>query len=378
MKLKPKTKEQEVADITMACRRARMTMLANHPFFGDMAMKMEIKLDDTLPMPTAATDGDDLFFHPDFVKKLTPPELVFVMGHEVLHAALQHVQRMGNKDGRWQIATDIVVNQLLVNNQVGKMPKGLIYEPNLFQLGEGSVDKIYDLLKPEDIKDKQPMDDFKPGGKKGNDPVEAAKWRARIQQAADNAKAAGKMPGDIETILDQCGESTVAWEDEIFNEITSDKGEERTYAKRNRRYAALDVLMPGNYGDKTGDLVFAIDCSGSTSDDMVKRIGGEVRKAAKVLKPEKVHILYFDTRVLKHEQYNWDDDFEVHAVGRGGTAFSPVFDYINEQKIDPQHCIVATDLGSDDFGIEPDYPVLWCVMDACSDYAAFGKVIMAD
>ena len=372
MKLKPKTEADEEAETLLAIRRSRISLLADHPFFGALAMKMPVKITKDLPIPTAATDGESLYYHPDFVKTLTPGELVFVTGHEILHAAYLHCQRRGNKDNRWLLATDIVVNQHLVNNKVGTMPKDLIYDPGLFNKGEGLVEKIYDLLKPDDSR--KPMDDHLP--MKGKpDPNAAAKMRAKLQGAMDVAKQCGNMPADIQAMLEQGGDAQVAWEDELFSEITADKGEDHTYAKRNRRYAALDVLLPGRYGEKMGDLVYAIDCSGSTSDDMVRRAGVEVKAAALSVKPEKVHIIYFDSDIKKHEEYNHDEDFEVHVHGRGGTAFSPIFRYIEEKGIDVAHCIVATDMDCDDFGPEPDYPVIWLAMDNHSDYAPWGKVI---
>ena len=43
----------------------------------------------------------------------------------------------------------------------------------------------------------------------------------------------------------------------------------------------------------------------------------------------------------------------------GGTAFSPIFRFMQDKDIDPVACVVLTDLCCDDFGDEPAYPVLW-------------------
>jgi len=40
-----------------------------------------------------ATDGVCLFYNPEFVAKLTPPELLGCLAHEVMHPALQHHTR---------------------------------------------------------------------------------------------------------------------------------------------------------------------------------------------------------------------------------------------------------------------------------------------
>lgn len=372
-------KKQEQEDKAMRLiRRARTELMSTHPFWGDLAFGMPIKVDSTLNPPTAATDGEGLFYHPDFVNSLSLDELVFVTGHEVLHAALLHLTRRGGRDPmRWNVACDVVVNQQLVDNRVGKMPKDLIYDPILYQQAEGLVSRVYDLLPKND--QRQAMDDFKEGeGACKATPQELAnKWRGKLARAQEIAKEAGKMPGDLDIFIDQITSDTVAWEEEIFNEITANKGEDRTYAKRNRRTASLDVLLPGKYGEKMGDLVFAIDCSGSTSNEMVARCANEIERAMRVLRPEKTHVIYWDTNVKKVEVYEPDDELNVRAYGRGGTSVGCVFDYIRDNDIEPQHCIIATDLyfGGDFGSFEPDYPVIWCIMESKATGAPFGKEI---
>lgn len=353
-------------------RRSRLDLLANNPFFGDLAFNMDIELDDTLNPPTAATDGEGLYYHPDFVTSLTDKQLTFVTGHEILHAALMHLDRRGDRTPqRFNVAADIVCNQILVDNNVGDMPENMIYDPRLYHRGSGILHKIYDLLPEDDPR--QSFDDFKPGkpGKKSN----PAKMRGKIHQAMEAAKAAGNMSGSLEGLIEQATTPKVRWEDELFSELITCKGDDRTYAKRNRRYAALDVLIPGRYGEKTGDLVFAIDCSGSTSDAMVGQCAAEIQRAKDALRPERTHVLYFDSAIKKHDIYEADDELDVQVYGRGGTAFSPIFKYIEENGIEPQHVIVATDLYCDDYGPEPDYPVIWCVMDSEADNAPWGRTI---
>lgn len=368
------TPDQEKA--MQRIRQARFALLNNHPFFGDLAFGMPIKINDELNPPTAATDGESLYYHSEFVNSLSIDQLVFVTGHEILHAALTHVLRRGTRDPmNWNIACDVVVNQILVKNRVGKKPHGLIYDPILYQQCDGLVDRVYDKLPKKPTY--SAMDNLieNPAIDKA---ASAAKWRGKLQQAVEAGKAAGKVPGEIEALIAPIESATVAWEDELFTTVTTNTGEDRTYAKRNRRYAALDVLLPGKYGEKTGDIVFAIDCSGSTSDAMVARCANEVQRIMRALRPEKLHVLYFDTNVKKHEVYGPDDELDVRAYGRGGTMFSPIFEYVAEKGIEPQHVIVATDLYCDDYGPEPGYPVIWCVMDSNLDNAPWGKVILTE
>ena len=91
------------------------------------------------------------------------------------------------------------------------------------------------------------------------------------------------------------------------------------------------------------------------------------------LHPERVHVLYFDTKVLRHDEFEDDDTVSMSPCGGGGTAFSPIFKFIDEQGIDPQCCVVLTDLCCNDFGSEPTYPVLWVSNDQTK--APWGQVV---
>lgn len=349
-----------------------MDLLSNHPFFGDLAFNMPIEIDDTLNPPTAATDGEGLYFHPDFVNSLTDKQLTFVTGHEVLHCALMHLDRRGDRTPmRFNVAADIICNQLLVDNNVGEMPNDMIFDPHLYHRGGGMVTKIYDLLPEDDPR--QSFDDFKPG-KPGKQPC-PHKMRGKLQQALESAKAAGSMSGSLEAFVEAVTDDTVSWEDELFAEVTACRGTDRTYTKRHRRYAALDVLMPGTYGEQMGDLVFAIDCSGSTSNHMVARCANEIQRAMDTLRPERTHVIYWDTDIKKVETYGPDDTLDVRAYGRGGTDPNCIWRYIEDEGIDVAHCIVATDGYVGDFGSAPDYPVIWCIMESPVNSAPFGKVI---
>ena len=70
------------------------------PFFG--ALILFAKIEENLDIPTAATDGKKVYFNPKFLATLSPTELDGVMLHEVLHAALLHNERRGERDPQSQ------------------------------------------------------------------------------------------------------------------------------------------------------------------------------------------------------------------------------------------------------------------------------------
>src|SRR6056300_539315 len=87
---------QEILDKLI---KARIEMLISAPFFGNLATRLQFK-DATEWCPTAATDGKYFYYNKNFVAALTDAEVVFLVGHEVLHCVYDHmdVGRRGNRN----------------------------------------------------------------------------------------------------------------------------------------------------------------------------------------------------------------------------------------------------------------------------------------
>ncbi|WP_205249372.1 DUF2201 family putative metallopeptidase, partial [Escherichia coli] len=78
---------------------------------------------------TAATDGRNLYYNREFIKALTPEELLFLLSHEVLHCVYDHLGRKGSRDHKISnMANDYIVNFTLVKERLGSMPKGGLYD----------------------------------------------------------------------------------------------------------------------------------------------------------------------------------------------------------------------------------------------------------
>jgi predicted metal-dependent peptidase len=103
-----------IDDADRALRSSMLRLRARAPFFGTLALYARFVATDTIP--TAATDGQDVYYNPEFMLSLAPAHLDGVLVHEVLHAALDHVFRRGSRDAmRWNQSADIVVNGLIVD-----------------------------------------------------------------------------------------------------------------------------------------------------------------------------------------------------------------------------------------------------------------------
>src|SRR6516225_2697955 len=120
--------------------RARTQLLLNQPFFGTLCLRLKLM---SGAVSTMATDGRRIVYDPAFVNSLQPAELEAVLAHEVLHCALAHHCRRGQRDPRlWNEAADLAINPLLIANGFS-LPAGALIDPAFDNL---SAEEIYARL----------------------------------------------------------------------------------------------------------------------------------------------------------------------------------------------------------------------------------------
>ena len=371
--------------------KAKTALILEHPFVGNIALNMPFEL--TEDTPTAATNGERVLFNPNFCDELSDEELKFLVAHECMHPMLEHPFRRQERDIRvWNQAGDYVINQLLVDENMGKMPEGGLYDMDVWNKGGGTTDGIYKILPKEG-----PSDDSNNGigsvGKGGGDPLDqcldaegspaeteqkASEWKVKVAQAAQAAKMMGKMSAGLERFVGKVLEAKVDWREVLQRFVEKCKDDTRSWARPNRRFLAQGLYLPTSSGEAMGELVVAVDCSGSIDEDTLNQFAAEVLTIKEDSNPSCIHVVYFDSEVCHYEKFTRDDELHIEPHGGGGTAFSPVFDYLNKHGIDPIACVFLTDLYCDDYGDEPSYPVLWVATDKDKTDAPFGEVVVMD
>lgn len=151
-------------------------MLVKYPAFGSVVANL--KYVEAKDCGTAATDGESVYYNPEFVNNLTDDEQVFLFAHEVCHVAFNHILRSEGKDKRlWNIATDAVINALLQEDGL-KMVKGGVDMPEAV---EYDVEQMYEKL----LADKQEQNHEKDTESSGNS-------ESRNNQESSNGSSGNK------------------------------------------------------------------------------------------------------------------------------------------------------------------------------------------
>ena len=119
-------------------------MLVKYPFFGSVVASVGYK--ENKDIPTAGTDGETIYYNPEYLEGLSVEEQTFIFAHEVCHIAFNHILRSEGKNPElWNIATDGVINQFLKRD-------GLKMAPGVVDMAEAinyDAEQLYEKLLQE-------------------------------------------------------------------------------------------------------------------------------------------------------------------------------------------------------------------------------------
>ena len=370
----------DLKKLTTRLAKAKTSLILGHPFFGAVALSMPFEFDESIP--TAATNGKRIRFNPEFVASLTDEELVFLVAHECAHPMLEHNFRRGERNHkRWNVAADYVINQLLTNEKIGRMPKVGLYNPGIFAAGNGLSESIYNLL-PDSDDGNGPgpgepggsLDDCEDGeGSPAEVAQQQAEWKVKVAQAAQAAKMMGKLSAGLQRLVAEVLQPKVDWRTVMQRFLVRARTDQRSFARFNRRFLPQGLYLPTVSGETMGPVVYAVDCSGSIDDRTINQFAAEIATAKEDLVPQAIHVLYFDSKVSHVESYSPEDDLFIKPHGGGGTDFAPVFEKIVELDLNPVAIVFLTDLCCNSFGVQPDAPVLWVTTHKGT--APFGEIV---
>lgn len=349
--------------------QARSGLLLDNPFFGALSIKLKLQEDETAE--TMWTDGETIGYNPDFVNMLKTYELKTVFAHEVLHVALNHNTRRGNRDGKqWNKACDYAVNAMLKDSGF-EIPAGGLYRPDF--KGK-TAEQIFTALgddkgnngqsKPEQGKEQGgkgkskaellagagEVRDFK-GTEQGKTQQEQ-KQQIDTTQAANLAEKAGDLAGSLKEFVKALNEPKVDWKEVLNRFVTQQVKNDYSFKRINARYLSTGFCLPTLYNNQLAPILLAVDTSGSINDSDKKQFATEIEDIILTYNVT-VEVVYCDTKIRTVETFTTDDlPLAMNYKGGGGTKFSPVMDYIEKMEEAPCCLIYLTDLECNDFGAE--------------------------
>lgn len=351
------------ANVISKLTTARAKLVMDQPFFGSLALRLRLEASEDLS--TAGCDGRTLFYNPAFVDKLNPAELKGLLAHETMHPAMLHHTRRGSRERmRWNMAADYAINKILDNARF-QLPPGALLDPKYDGM---SAEEIYDKL-PKDAG--EGLDPFDPGNcgavldaspSDGDEQSAEVEWKQAVAQAAMVAKQQGKLPADIERLIGEIMTAVLPWRDLLRAFMTERAADDFSWARGNRRFLSGGLYLPSRISDSTmGEMLVAIDTSGSIGDKELTAFASEVTGIVADAKPSKLIVLYCDADVAHVDEFVPGEELHFAPHGGGGTDFRPPFQWVREHAANPRCLVYLTD-GYGPFPDDPpDYPTMWCI-----------------
>ena len=392
-------------------------LLADHPFFGSLALRMEMTPDTT--RKTVASDGYSVRYNPEWVEENDAENIRLAVSYGVLACGLKHHLRRGDRqEEKWKTASYMVCLPILREAGFTTEEGGL----------DMSVERAYEMLPDLPPSDDQGGEGQGEGGGGGQPPPQAGNgeqdpnkddgdgngkgqdqspsfdpqghgevmdspkpeasdtqeqeesWDDAMHTARQWARAQGNLAGGVNELVNGTYESDIPWEQIVSRFLVEYSKTDYTWRKPNKKFE--DIYLPSLFNQALGPVGFFVDTSGSLNHEALGHLWGEMKNVVQLVRPSKVLVIQADAAVHAIDEYEPEDMPEsLDAKGRGGTDFRPAFKALEEQQTTPVCVLYFTDGMCSDFPEDPGVPVLW-VIDRTNRYSRskefnppFGEIV---
>ncbi len=398
---------------------ARTQLILDKPFLGTLVLRLPVVEADSSWCKTTATDMKKLYINAEYIKELKKEELQFVLAHEALHCALSHFyRRMHRVKRRWDLACDYAINPILVREGLKPPPdimimwpyEGMTAEEIYPMLEDNENDAQNELGQDNNEGDSQQGERSEQGDKKNtenqklnstpedkseegkgqsgegkecdsdsggsdntqkhppeqlnNDEVQnlTTQWQQRMAGAAQQALQAGKLSQAMIRLVDHLLQPQLPWRMLLARYVTATAREDYSYSRPSSRRGD-PAIYPRLRSHKV-DIVAAIDISGSIASSELKEFLSEINQIKAQIRA-KVTLIACDAKIDPDGPWEFEpwDEFNLPKTfaGGGGTDFNPVFDWLENNELNPDLLVYFTDAEGAFPKQQPYYPVIWLI-----------------
>jgi predicted metal-dependent peptidase len=235
--------------------------VSSYPLLGAVAADFRLIEDSQacqrmeISIAAVSPSMSELYINPAY--SLTDDELKFVIGHELLHAALCHGTRIEWRDPYlWNVACDFVINVWLTEMEVGGRPRVVLYDEQFNSL---SAEAVYDRI-VMDLRTYRKLATLRGVGlgdvivgrrddKKTEVDLDAFYRRALSEGLSYHQDVGrGYLPASLVEEIYARSHPPISWDVKLanwFDERFTPIEKRRTYAKPSRRQSStLDIPRP--------------------------------------------------------------------------------------------------------------------------------------
>jgi len=373
-------------------------------FYGYFLLQMSREIRFDISSPTAVNFKGAkyvIYFNPIIFLILNIEQMESTIKHEILHILSMHLIRskelkVGYSSLAINMAMDIVANTYLknlppyattlewvnLNHSLNLLPfKPFEYYVEKIQTAIDLLEADKDGAENDSNKDEEVETDYNP--EKTHDIWEDSsdideKTLKEFTEKIINTSQKGNIPNYLESMISSLknSKSELPWNlylKRLMGTVESNK--KKTITRRNRRQPdRLDLR--GQLRSHKAKIVVALDISGSISDEEFNQAIKEVLNIVKNYNHE-ITIIECDNEIRRVYKIKSVKDIKDRIYKTGGTKFTPVFEYANNNKVNL--LVYFTDGQGEDklLSIPRGYRTLWIISgqgDKLSLEKAYGAV----
>lgn len=336
-------------------------------FYGYFLMQMTREIRFDISSPTAVNFKNAkyvIYFNPIIFLNLNLQQMESTIKHEILHIVSRHLIRAKEFKGSYSTLAINMAMNLVVNTYLDYLPpyavtlewvnlnyslKLLPFKPfeyyieeiqtalDLLEADEGEADDSNQDEADDSDSDEKIEKEYNP--EKTHDiweeksDIEEKTLQEFTEKLINNAQK-GSIPNYLESMISSLKNSKgeLPWNlylKRLMGTVESDK--KKTITRRNRRQPdRLDIR--GQLRSHKSKIVVALDISGSISNEEFNQAMKEVLAIVKNYNHE-ITIIECDSEIRRVYTVKSVKDIKDRSNIRGGTKFTPVFEYANHHKV---------------------------------------------
>ena len=406
--------------------RYLLKLRRSNPFLATVSLMANYRFDSSTEL--FETDGRVITINTDYFSPLTESERTGLLLHLTLHSALLHPHRLASRDpGIWNVAADIVVNNIIVEAGDFTPPKNTAIEPKYRDL---SVEQVYEALLalfkdhlalqtaalklPKENEQQNP--DFSDQQSGSAEPTTSQRrqvieqlyacqkdlvgrstqdqsgrpqkpahtfeksaqyWQGALRRAEAaarlNSQSQGNIPAGLHLEIGQMMSPIMDWRSLLWQFVVRTPDD---YGGYDRRFVHQGLYLDHLESERLNVLV-AIDTSGSISEEELTHFMSELLSIANAYHFIVIELYYVDADIYGPYELSEQLD-EMMPRGGGGTNFDVFYEKVvnNKHQSELDLVVYFTD-GFGDFPTqEPGAETMWVVTfgGLDSDSFPFGTV----
>lgn len=321
-----------------------------------------------------------LYYNPLIFLKLDLERMESIIKHEILHVLLMHLTRAKALKNSYSAVVLNMAMDLAINKYLTPLPPyavtvdwinqmyGLSLESyQSFEYYADRLQSVINLPKEAGDMDTEKLYETDFDASRTHDLWEESseleeKALQEFTEKAVRASEKGELPAYLNNMLASLfgSRGELPWNLYLMRLLgTVESNKKKTVTRRNRRQPDR-LELRGELRSHKARIALALDISGSISDEEFMQAMKEVLSIVKNYSNE-LTILECDDEIRREYQVKTMRDVKERTDSRGGTSFSPVFEYANAHEINL--LIYFTDgKGEEKLKVKPrGYKVLWII-----------------